>query len=256
MPEKINFNPKVSILMPIHKMTYFTNQAIYSAINQTYDDIHLYIVDNSEHGTFELDSSLRDFKKKITVLKASEKRSAAYARNIGLSKIKSKYVAFIDSDDYVDQNHISEGVKFLDNCSDKKIVYSTAYTNYDNGKLEMRKSNGNITLYAICTLCPISLGTSIMHRSLDIKIPEYKSRHDLALWIRLHKLKYKFHVNNDILMKRNIHKDNLSNNVLTNLIQYFIIFKKEANLKLSKNLMYISILIAKHLVRKVKIIFS
>ena len=256
MSENVTVNPKVSILMPVHKITYFTNQAIRCAVNQTYQDIHLYIIDNSEHGTFELDNSLKDLRKKITVLKANEKRSAAYARNIGLSKIKSKYVAFVDSDDYVDQNHISEGVKFLDNYSNKKVVYSTAYVNSDNGKLEVRKSNSRITLFTICTFCPVSLGTSIMHRNYDIEIPEYKSRHDLALWIKLYKLNYYFHVNNEILMTRNIHKNNLSKRILTNLVQYFIIFKNEANLKLGKNLTYISILIARHLVRKMKIIFS
>ncbi len=113
MSEKIISSPKVSILMPIHEITPFTNQAVYSAVNQTYRDIHLYIIDNSEQGIFELDSSLKSFRNKISVLKASKKYSAAYARNVGLSKIKSQYVAFIDSDDYVDPNHISEGVKFF-----------------------------------------------------------------------------------------------------------------------------------------------
>ncbi len=147
-------------------------------------------------------------------------------------------------------------LSFLDNCSNKKVIYSTAYVNNDNGKLEVRKFNSKITLFTICTFCPVSLGTSIMHRNSDIRLPEYKSRHDLALWIRLHKLNYCFHINNKILMTRNMHKNNLSRKILTNLIQYFIIFKKEANLKLGKNLMYISILLTKHLIRKIKIIFS
>ena len=92
-------SPLVSIIIPTYNRSYCIKKAIDSVLSQTFQDFELIIIDNySEDNTEEI--ILKYKNKKIIYEKFFNDGVIARARNRGLSLSKSKYVAFLDSDDY------------------------------------------------------------------------------------------------------------------------------------------------------------
>lgn len=97
-------NPKVSIVVPCWGVEKYLNQCVESLINQTLKDIEIILVDDESPDNVPQmcdDWSNRD--KRIRVI---HKKNAGLgmACNSGLEIAKGEYVAFCDSDDWVDLN--------------------------------------------------------------------------------------------------------------------------------------------------------
>ncbi len=98
----------LSLILPSLNVADYIQECIESALNQTLSDIEILCVDaNSTDGTLEL---LRDYEsrskkgewpgKQVHVL-LSEFKSYGHQVNIGLSQATKKYVAILETDDYV-----------------------------------------------------------------------------------------------------------------------------------------------------------
>ena len=63
-------NKKVSIIIPVYKNIHFLNKSLFSAVNQTYKNTEIIIVDdgNSELDKKKIVSIRKVFKKKIFLL--------------------------------------------------------------------------------------------------------------------------------------------------------------------------------------------
>lgn len=102
---------KVSIIMPSLNVVDYIDECIMSAINQTLDDIEIICVDaGSSDGTFEkikyyAGKTYRGVKIKCL---ESPKRSYGYQVNLGLTVAEGKYVAILETDDYVDHSMYEE----------------------------------------------------------------------------------------------------------------------------------------------------
>lgn len=99
MNNKIKF---ISVILPNYNCSRLLNRSITSVLNQTYKNFELIIVDDCS-----TDSSIKIikyFKKKDNRVRyfKTKKNSGTVSvpRNLGISKSKGRYVAFIDADDY------------------------------------------------------------------------------------------------------------------------------------------------------------
>ena len=93
---------KVSIIIPIYNVEKFLNRCIQSVLNQTLNDIEIILVDD---GSPDNSSQMCDeYARKDNRIKVIHKKNAGlgYARNSGLDIATGEYVAFLDSDDFVD----------------------------------------------------------------------------------------------------------------------------------------------------------
>ena len=89
---------KVSIIINCHNGVKFLEQALDSALNQTYENIEVVLFDNcSSDGTGDLISQYRD--KRITYLRSDTFLSLGQARNEALMNAEGQLIAFLDSDD-------------------------------------------------------------------------------------------------------------------------------------------------------------
>jgi len=88
---------KVSVLINTYNRAQLISRAIQSALNQTYDNLEIIVVDgNSEDNTKEVVLGFRD--ERIRYLRSKVSRAVDCA-NLGLAECTGKYVALLDDDD-------------------------------------------------------------------------------------------------------------------------------------------------------------
>lgn len=93
--------PKVTIVIPVLNVEPYIRECLDSVVNQTLTDIEIFCVDaGSTDGTLEIEQEYAAKDSRITILDDIA-RSTGYAKNIGFEFAKSKYVAIVESDDYI-----------------------------------------------------------------------------------------------------------------------------------------------------------
>ncbi len=126
---------KVSIVVPVYNVEIYLNRCLNSLVNQDYKNIEIIIVNDGSPDNSQM--IIDKYKKEYSnVIKAFTKKNEGLseARNFGLKKATGDYVVFIDSDDYVETNMISEMIK----CASKNnsdIVVCDIFDEYENEKI-------------------------------------------------------------------------------------------------------------------------
>lgn len=95
--------PKISVIMPIYNTEKYLHRSINSVINQSYKNIEIILVDD---GSTDSSPQICDeFAEKDNRIKVIHKKNegAAKARNTAISMATGEYLAFVDSDDFIDK---------------------------------------------------------------------------------------------------------------------------------------------------------
>lgn len=95
-------NPKVSIIIPVYNVENYLSRCIDSLLNQTLKDIEIILVDD---GSSDSSADICDmYASQDTRVKAFHMNNGGpgFARNCGLKAAIGRFIAFVDSDDYVD----------------------------------------------------------------------------------------------------------------------------------------------------------
>lgn len=101
---KKNNNIKVSVIIPIYNSEKYLNRTIDSIIKQTLKDIEIILVDDcSTDSSAKICDNYKDKYNNIKVIHKEKNEGLGMARNTGLEYVTGEFVAFIDSDDYIDQ---------------------------------------------------------------------------------------------------------------------------------------------------------
>ena len=99
-------NPKVSLIIPVYNVEDYLEKALLSVENQTMENIEVIIVnDGSTDGSSKIIDKFCVRNTNFIVIDQKNKGLSA-ARNVGLNVSKGKYIAFMDSDDYIEPNFI------------------------------------------------------------------------------------------------------------------------------------------------------
>ncbi len=95
---------KVSIIVPVYNVENYLRRCMDSLVNQTLDDIEIIVVnDGSTDGSREI---LKEYEEKYpSMIKVLDKSNGGLsdARNYGIPYATGEYIAFLDSDDYVEK---------------------------------------------------------------------------------------------------------------------------------------------------------
>ena len=96
--------PKVSVIVPVYNVEKYLSRCLTSLINQTLDDIEIILVNDGS--TDRSEEIIKEYKRanKNIIYVTKENGGLSSARNFGLVYATGEYVAFLDSDDYVDRN--------------------------------------------------------------------------------------------------------------------------------------------------------
>lgn len=113
----MNFNPRVSIIIPTYNRSELLKGVILSAINQTYKNIEIIIVDDgSIDGTKK---SIADFNdERIIYIRHDKNMGVSVARNTGIKKSTGESIFLIDDDDLIAPQTLE---KLLDKINKSKI---------------------------------------------------------------------------------------------------------------------------------------
>ena len=100
---------KVSIIVPFYNVENYIEKCLKSLVNQTLEDIEILLVnDGSQDGTKEIAKQfVEKYPNKIIYLE-KENGGLSDARNYAIPHAKGEYIAFLDSDDYVETNMYEE----------------------------------------------------------------------------------------------------------------------------------------------------
>lgn len=186
--------PHFSIIIPLYNKENFIENTLKSVLNQIFTDYEVIIIndgstDLSEEKIFKFnDSRIHYYYQK--------NNGASAARNYGIEKAKSDYIAFIDADDYWYPNFLEEMFKNITSNPELKVF--SAAIEIETAKKILQadysiKKTGEYEIVNYFTasnkrtvLCSSS---SVFHKSVFKEIGTFdtrlKSGEDTDLWIRI-----------------------------------------------------------------------
>lgn len=96
----------ISIIIPIYNVEKYLEKCLDSILNQTYKNLEIILIDDgSTDNSPNICNSYCEKDKRIKIIHKNNE-GVSSARNKGIELSKGKYIVFIDSDDYVSNEHI------------------------------------------------------------------------------------------------------------------------------------------------------
>ncbi len=113
MSQNSEKNPLISVIIPVYKVEEYLEQCVKSAIAQQYDNLEILLIDDGspDHCPAMCDEfALQDARIKVI---HKQNGGLASARNAGLDAASGEYVAFLDSDDWIEPQTYAEMMNML-----------------------------------------------------------------------------------------------------------------------------------------------
>lgn len=118
------FTPLVSIVIPVYNGENYLEEAIESALNQTYKNIEIIVVNDGS--TDNTDKIVQKYKDKIRYFK-KENGGVASALNLAIEKMNGEYFSWLSHDDLYFEDKIEKQINFLSKQKDKDVVLFSNY---------------------------------------------------------------------------------------------------------------------------------
>jgi glycosyltransferase involved in cell wall biosynthesis len=94
----------ISVIVPVYNTQDYLNRCVDSIINQTYRDLEIILIDDgSTDNSPKICDNYSDLDNRIKVIH-KENEGPSSARNMGVEVAKGDYIAFVDSDDWVESD--------------------------------------------------------------------------------------------------------------------------------------------------------
>ncbi len=122
---------KISIIIPVFKVEKYLQECLDSLLNQTYKNLEIILVDDASPDSCpQICDAFAERDKRIAVIH-KKNGGAASARNVGLDCASGEFIAFVDSDDYVDEDYISRLLCLMkeENADISVCSFSNVYRN-------------------------------------------------------------------------------------------------------------------------------
>lgn len=118
---QIEYKIMISIIIPVFNDEINIFKCIKSILSQEYNNFEIIIINNgSTDNTYKLCEFLSKNDNRIKLLNIKE-NNLCKARNLGIKHADGKYLAFVDSDDWVDKKIYIETIEIME--KDKKIDF-------------------------------------------------------------------------------------------------------------------------------------
>ncbi|MDD6483577.1 MAG: glycosyltransferase family 2 protein [Clostridiales bacterium] len=127
----------VSVIMPVYNVREYLERAVNSVLNQELQDFELILCDNStDPECRELCRQLEKTHDRIKLLCLPMQCGPGVARNAGLDIARGKYIYFMDSDDCIKKNLLSDNVAIAEKYGCDMVKFGcTSLVANNNGKI-------------------------------------------------------------------------------------------------------------------------
>lgn len=122
----------ISIIIPCYNDWQYVEQAVNSAVNQTYVNKEVIVIDDGSN--VKTKEILKKIEPKITKLITQENKGQSTARNAGIEVSKGDYILVLDSDDYFEPTFCEKAFAIFKNNSNCKLVSCHANLVSENKK--------------------------------------------------------------------------------------------------------------------------
>jgi glycosyltransferase involved in cell wall biosynthesis len=110
----------ISIIIPCYNDALYIEQSVLSALNQTYSNIEVIVVDDGSNE--ETKKVLKKLENQITKLITQENQGQSKARNVGIEASKGDYILVLDSDDYFESTFCEKAILSLEDSTIKLVT--------------------------------------------------------------------------------------------------------------------------------------
>jgi glycosyltransferase involved in cell wall biosynthesis len=135
-----DWNPLISIIVPIYQVEQYLKRCIESIVRQTYQRIEIILVDDgSKDSSLNICESFARDDNRIKIIQKSN-GGLVTARKAGAESASGDYVSFVDGDDWIDADYIEKMVRSLANQRGDMVLAGFSRCIY--GETEKKVTNG------------------------------------------------------------------------------------------------------------------
>lgn len=166
----MNLNPLVSVIIPTYKRPDTLDRAIKSVLNQTYQNVEIFVVDDNNPDTEGRTLTIEKMKEfednpKVHYIKQPKNMNGSVARNTGAWASKGEYIAFLDDDDeFLPEKIESQLKRFAELPEEYAVCYSRYYTVKPGGERHLagETREGNQYLNALTRELSFQAGSNML----------------------------------------------------------------------------------------------
>lgn len=115
--------PLVSIIIPCYNYGEYIDEAVGSALNQTYKNIEVIIVNDASTDSNTIEKlNMLEKQENVTVIHHKKNKKLPATRNTGIKVAKGTYILPLDADDTVEPTIVEKTVKVLEERADVGFV--------------------------------------------------------------------------------------------------------------------------------------
>lgn len=139
-------NPLISVIVPVYNVENYLDRCVESIVNQTYTNLEIILVDDGSPDNCPM--MCNDWEKRDSRIKVIHKENGGVssARNRGLDVAKGDYIAFVDSDDYLEKEAIKIFFYSI-SCNDYDICICNVNNVNHNGEIIDSTEYGRCELF-------------------------------------------------------------------------------------------------------------
>ena len=225
----------VTIIIPYKNNLKYLFLALESVFSQTYKKFKIIIIYDDEDRSdltqirkFILKKRIKN-KFLIKIVLNKKNLGAGKSRNVGINLSKTKYIAFLDSDDTWHKNKLKFQINYM--IINQALISHTSYNIIDElgKKISLRKSKEKLYFHDILNSCDIGLSTVMIELNLlkknNLRFPKIKTKEDYVLWLKiLKKIPHIYGLDKKLTNYRK-RKNSLSSDSITSITNGFKVYK-------------------------------
>ena len=216
--------PAISVIIPVYNGEKYLTKSIESVIDQAIDNMEIIVVDDAS-----TDSSINvaaGFGPVVSIHKQTINKGAGSARNLGVEKSNGVFLSFLDADDLWTEGKLKNQLLYLDNNPEVDMVFGNAEQFISP---ELSEENQKSLRNELTKIPGFAAGTMLIRKETFLKVGWFDERLELGEYIdwfcRAKDMGLKYHMLNDIVLKRRIHTTNMGISKRRHLTDYTAILR-------------------------------
>lgn len=232
---KLEYCPKVSIVIPAYNASNYLSKAINCALEQTYTNLEVIVVNDGSKDDGKTADIARSYGDRIVYIE-KENGGSSSALNVGIKAMTGEWFSWLSHDDLYYPNKVEKQVEFLNKLSKLddiiKYVLFCACENIDENGNVIRNCNhkevkeiasfvNNLTdnahLIAEPTKYMFYGCGCLIHKDVFKKLGGFNEKlklvNDIDMWFRIYSAGFRIRFIEDVLVQGRIHSEQVSRSI-------------------------------------------